>query len=153
MQSLLEEQGWEVSIAGSAEAVLASLTDPFPDLFIVSYSLPGMRGDDFCRCIRSNLGTREIPLLIMTGSVPEIAEIRSLDNGANGYIAKSGNPDTLLLRIRALLRAGAEQEANLQDSGFRSASTSTGSSALRRLKELKDWSLTTWRVSAATWQP
>ncbi len=32
MQLLLEEQGWEVSIAGSAEAALAALADPFPDL-------------------------------------------------------------------------------------------------------------------------
>jgi len=77
---------------------------------IVRYRLPGMRGDDFCRRIRANQVTRGIPLLIMTGSVPEIAEIRSQDNGANGYIAKSENKEILLLRIRALLHPGAEQE-------------------------------------------
>ena len=124
MQLLLEAQGWEVSIAGSAEEALASLADPFPDLIIAGYNLPGMRGDDFCRRIRMNSGAREIPLLIMTGSVAEIAEIPGRDSGANGYIAKSENTEILLLRIRALLRKGAQEDAvlNPQDSGFRSAS-------------------------------
>ena len=124
MQSLLEQQGWEVAIAGSAEEVLASLADPFPDLIIVGYNLPGMRGDDFCRRVRMNSGARGIPLLIVTGSVGVIAEIPGRDSGANGYIAKSENAEILLLRIRALLRKGAEKDTGLnpQDLSFRSAS-------------------------------
>jgi two-component system, NtrC family, sensor kinase len=124
VQVLLEEQGWEVSVTGSAEEALASLADPFPDLIIAGYNLPGMRGDDFCRRIRMNSDTREIPLLIMTGSIGEIAEIPSRDSGAHGYIAGSENPEILLLRIRALLRKGAKEDTvlNDQDSSFRSAS-------------------------------
>ena len=124
MQLLLEQQGWQVSVAGSAEEALASLADPFPDLMIAGYNLPGMRGDDFCRRVRMNPGAREIPLLIMTSSVREIAEIPSRDSGANGYISKSENTEILLLRIRALLRKGAPEDTvpNPQDSGFRSAS-------------------------------
>src|SRR5579872_2619738 len=122
VQVLLEDQGWEVSVTGTAEEALASLADPFPDLIIARYHLPGMRGDDLCRRIRMNSGTREIPLLIMTGSVGEIAEIPSRDSGANGYIARSENPEILLLRIRALLRKGAEENTTLTDknSSFRS---------------------------------
>ena len=124
VQVLLEEQGWEVSVTGSAEEALASLANPFPDLIIAGYNLPGMRGDDFCRRIRMNSDTREIPLLIMTGSIGEIAEIPSRDSGAHGYIAGSENPEILLLRIRALLRKGAKEDTvlNDQDSSFRSAS-------------------------------
>ncbi len=44
LRLLLEEQGWEVSIAGAAEAALAALGDPLPDLILVDYNLPGMRG-------------------------------------------------------------------------------------------------------------
>ena len=124
VQVLLEEQGWEVSVTGTAEEALASLADPFPDLIIAGYNLPGMRGDDFCRRIRMNSDTREIPLLIMTGSIGEIAEIPSRDSGAHGYIARSENTEILLLRIRALLRKGAEEDTVLNDpdSSFRSAS-------------------------------
>ncbi len=124
LRLLLEAQGWEISIAISAEEALSALSDPLPDLIIVDYNLPGMRGDEFCRRIRMNLGTRGIPLLIMTSSAPETAEIQSLDSGADGYVAKSENTEILLLRIIALLRKGSEFEAilNPQESGFRSAS-------------------------------
>ena len=100
-------------MAGAAEAALAALGDPLPDLILVDYNLPGMRGDEFCRRIRMNLNTRSIPLLIMTGSAPETAEIQSLDSGADAYIAKSENTEILLLRIRALLRKGAAEDVIL----------------------------------------
>ena len=124
LQLLLEDQGWDVSIAGTAEAALAGLGDPLPDLVLVDYNLPGMRGDEFCRRIRINLNTRRIPILMMTGSAPETAEIQSLDSGADGYISKSENAEILLLRIRALLRKGWGQDSVLstQETGFRSAS-------------------------------
>ena len=119
LRLLLEEQGWEVSIAGAAEAALAALGDPLPDLIMVDYNLPGMRGDEFCRRIRMNLNTRGIPLLMMTGSAPETAEIQSLESGADGYISKSENPEILLLRIRALLRKALGAGRHSEFAGFR----------------------------------
>jgi|SRR5579863_9894621 len=124
LQLLLKDQGWAVSVAGTAEAALAALGDPLPDLVLIDYNLPGMRGDEFCRRMRMNLNTRGIPLLMMTGSAPETAEILCMDSGADGYISKSENAEILLLRIRALLRKGCGQDAVLsaQEYGFRNAS-------------------------------
>ena len=119
LRLLLEEQGWQVSVAGAAEAALAALGDPLPDLILVDYNLPGMRGDEFCRRIRMNLNTRGIPILMMTASAPETAEIRSLESGADGYVSKSHNPEILLLRIRALLRKSSAQAGILNPAGFR----------------------------------
>src|SRR5580698_7451687 len=123
LRLLLEEQGWQVSIAGAAEAALAALGDPLPDLILVDYHLPGMRGDEFCRRIRMNLNTRGIPILMMTSSAPDTAEIQSLESGADGYVSKSVSPDVLLSRIRALLRKALVQAAILdpQQSVFRKA--------------------------------
>src|SRR5580698_8311452 len=104
LRCLFEEQEWEVFVAGAAETALAAISDPLPDLILVDYNLPGMRGDEFCRRVRMNLNTRGIPILMMTSSAPDTAEIQSLDSGADGYVSKSENPESLLLRIRALLR-------------------------------------------------
>src|SRR5580658_387090 len=83
LQCLLEEQEWEVSVCGTAETALAALSGPLPDLILVDYNLPGMRGDEFCRRIRMNLNTRGIPIVIMTASAPATAEIQSLESGAD----------------------------------------------------------------------
>jgi CheY-like chemotaxis protein len=40
LRTLLEEQGWEVSVAGAAEAALAALGEPRPDLILCDYNLP-----------------------------------------------------------------------------------------------------------------
>src|SRR5271154_677780 len=123
LRLVLEEQGWQVSIAGTAEAALAALSDPLPDLILIDYYLPGMRGDEFCRRVRMNMNTRGIPILIMTASAPDAAEIQCLESGADGYVSKSESSESLLLRIRALLRKELAQAAilNPADSVFRSA--------------------------------
>ena len=82
-----------------------------------------MRGDEFCRRIRMNLNTRGIPILMMTSSAPDTAEIQSLESGADDYVSKSESPEILLVRIRALLRKAPAQATilNPQESAFRSA--------------------------------
>jgi two-component system NtrC family sensor kinase len=120
---LLEEQGWDVSVAGSGEAALAALSDPLPDLILVDYNLPGMRGDELCRRLRTNTRTRAIPILIMTATAPETAEIQSLESGADGYVLKTASNDVLLLRVRAQLRNAVAPLPifNPQDADFRPA--------------------------------
>jgi two-component system NtrC family sensor kinase len=117
---LLEEQGWQVSVAVSAEAALAALGDSLPDLFLVDYFLPGMHGDEFCRRVRMDLHTRAVPILITTASAPPEAEIQSLESGADDYASKAESSEILLLRIRSLLRKGSVQPAaaNALESDF-----------------------------------
>jgi len=124
LQRLLEEQGWPVSIAATAEMALSMLGDLLPDLILLDDDLPGMRGDEFCRRLRTNLKTSGIPLLMLTRAPPETAHMQAPDSGADDCISKSENTEVLLLRIRAFLRKGVAQAPPLtsQDSAFGSAS-------------------------------
>ena len=123
LRLLLEQQGWQVSVACAAEAALAGVGDPLPDLILVDYNLPGMLGDEFCRRVRMNPKTRSIPILMLTEAAADSAEIQSLETGADDYVSKSESPEILLFRIRALLRKAWAQPAilNPQDSHFRPA--------------------------------
>jgi two-component system, NtrC family, sensor kinase len=123
LSCLLEEQGWQVSRARTAEEALAALGDPLPDLILCDFNLPGMDGDEFCRRIRTGLDTRLIRVLMMTASAPETAMIRSLESGADDYISKAESPDILLSRIRALLLKVPARSAIVhpQDYDFRAA--------------------------------
>ena len=122
LRLLLEEEGYQVSIAASAEAALAGLNQCLPDLILVDYYLPGMRGDELCRRVRMNLNTRGIPILVLTAGGAD-AETQGLDSGADDYVSKSENTDILLLRLRALLRKTRAQASILdpRDSDFRPA--------------------------------
>ena len=104
LRAVLENQGWEVSWAATAEAAMIELNKKTPDLIIVDYYLPGINGDQLCRQIRLNMGARNIPILMLTAEDKEASEARSLESGADDYLLKSSDEDILLLRIRALLR-------------------------------------------------
>ena len=102
LRCLLEEEGWEVLRASTAESALEELNSHLPALIIADYHLPGIRGDELCRRVRMNVDTRGIPILMLTadeGSAPA-----GLDSGADDYVSKSVAPDILVLRVRALLR-------------------------------------------------
>jgi PAS domain S-box-containing protein len=106
---LLEREGWEVACAASAEAALDQINRSRPDLIVLDYYLPGMNGDEFCREIRMNVNTRGIPVLMLTVEETDDAERRGLESGADDYLAKSADPDILLLRARALLRKSPDR--------------------------------------------
>ncbi len=104
LRYLLEDEGWKVMRAESAEAALELLNGIHPTLIIADYHLPGMRGDELCRRVRMNVATRAIPILMLTMDQNEGAEPAGLNSGADDYLSKSIGFDILLVRVRALVR-------------------------------------------------
>jgi two-component system, NtrC family, sensor kinase len=118
LKLLLEQEGWEVVRASTAELALEELNQRRPALIVADYHLPGMRGDELCRRIRMNVGTRGIPILMLT--VEESEEPAGLDSGADDYLSKSASADILLLRVRGLMR-GSAASAPIRESLFQRA--------------------------------
>jgi two-component system NtrC family sensor kinase len=100
----LEERGFTVDSAGSAEAAMDSLNQSLPDIIISDYHLPGMNGDGLARQVRANRRTRGIPILMLTGAHDRGLERQGLESGADAYIPKSADWDLIALRMKALLR-------------------------------------------------
>jgi two-component system NtrC family sensor kinase len=121
MRCVLESEGWEVISASSAESSLDALNHTVPDLIVVDYHLPGIRGDELCRRIRMQVNTRGIPLLMLTVEENHGSELHGLESGADDYVSKSVDTEILLLRIRALLRKSLSRTSVLSsaDSRFR----------------------------------
>lgn len=110
---LLEAEGFEVTSSSSAEEGLREIGKNPPDLLVVDYYLPGLRGDELCRRIRMDIEARQIPILMFTVDDTQAMELRGLDAGADDYVSKSVHPDVLIARIRVLLRKGRESRTIL----------------------------------------
>ena len=63
-----------------------------------------MKGDEFCRQIRMNVATRDIPVLMMTEDAGDGIEQMGLESGADAYVSKAAETEILLLRINTLLK-------------------------------------------------
>ena len=105
----LEREGWEVDWAPTVEIAMEKLNQTSPDLVMLDYYLPGIRGDELCRRIRMNIDTRSIPILMLTMDQTHQAELRGLESGADDFVAKSVDIEVLLARIRMLLNKSATQ--------------------------------------------
>src|SRR5882724_10535584 len=130
LTDVLEKEGWEVIWAPTAQKAMEEIDRAPPDLILLDYYLPGMRGDELCRRIRMNIDTRSIPILMLTTEASNEAEVRGLESGADDFVPKSVDPGILLVRIRALLNKARGvlkpmKQADLLDAALQALNTTS----------------------------
>jgi len=97
----LEQAGYAVNTAASAEDALAMARRDPPDLVLLDIGLPGMDGLDALRHLKQNLS---LPVVFLTARRRELDEVLGLELGADDYITKPFDVDVLLAHIKAVLR-------------------------------------------------
>ncbi len=100
----LEKQGFRVEEAADGQEALTRLAERAPDLVLLDWMLPGMSGIEVCRQMRRRNATRDVPVIMVTARTEDQDAVRGLNTGADDYITKPFSMDTLLARMRALLR-------------------------------------------------
>ena len=101
LRTILGQQNYKVSVAGTAENGLALATTTQPDIIILDLGLPDMSGVDVCRHIRE---WSDMPIIILSAHDSETEKVAALDAGADDYLTKPFGADELLARIRVGLR-------------------------------------------------
>jgi len=139
LQLVMEQEGFRTVCAHSGEAALEEINRQRPSLIIVDYHLPGIQGDELCRQIHMDITTRSIPLMMLTADETSAAELHGLESGADDFVAKSEDPEILLLRVHNLLRKARRQAVNVE----------VGRSLFRRARVLIIDDSTTYRESLA----
>jgi two-component system phosphate regulon response regulator PhoB len=104
MRYNLEKQGFIVDEATDGQEALLRVSEARPDLILLDWMLPAMSGLEVCRQLRRRPNTRDLPIIMVTARTEDQDAVRALDTGADDYIAKPFAMESLLARIRALLR-------------------------------------------------
>ena len=97
----LQQSGYQVSSAGSAEDALALAQRDLPDLVLLDIGLPGMDGLEALRRMKDQFDT---PVIFVTARRRELDEVLGLELGADDYVTKPFDLDVLLAHIKAVLR-------------------------------------------------
>jgi len=100
----LEKQGYRVAEASDGQEALTRIQEQQPDIVLLDWMLPLMSGIEVCRQIRRKPSTRDLPVIMVTARTEDHDAVRGLNTGADDYITKPFNIDSLLARMRALLR-------------------------------------------------
>jgi two-component system phosphate regulon response regulator PhoB len=100
----LEKQGFRVDEAADGQEALTRIAETQPDLVLLDWMLPVVSGIEVCRQIRRRPATRELPVIMLTARTEDQDAVRALNTGADDYVTKPFSLDSLLARMRALLR-------------------------------------------------
>jgi len=74
-----------------------------PDLIISDIMMPHKNGFELCVDLKSNVDTKEIPVVLLTAKAGEESRAFGYSSGADSYISKPVNLKVLESRVKALL--------------------------------------------------
>lgn len=100
LQTLLELDGYEVSVAGRGADVLPIAEKVVPDIFLMDYHLSDMDGVDVLREMRAGGTFVNTPIIITSGLDVE-AEV--MEAGATAFLVKPFEPEDLPKLFQKLL--------------------------------------------------
>jgi two-component system KDP operon response regulator KdpE len=101
LQVNLENKGYDVSTAGSAEEAFEAITHRKPDVVIVDLLLPSMDGIELTRRIREQ---SPVPIIVLSAIGDEQKKVEALESGADDYVTKPFSMEELSARISSALR-------------------------------------------------
>jgi DNA-binding response OmpR family regulator len=110
----LEQAGYRVSTAATAEDALAQVRLDPPGLVLLDIGLPGMDGLDALRNLRQQVN---VPVIFLTARRRELDQVLGLELGADDYVTKPFDIAVLLARIKAVLRRASTPATPVQDTG------------------------------------
>ncbi len=82
-----------------------------PDLVLLDYTLPDLRGDQVCERLLQNEATAHIPIVMMSGHVPEMLATAERYPNVVATIAKPFMSEALIALVKEILAKGPESLA------------------------------------------
>lgn len=73
------------------------------DVIVSDIMMPEMDGYTLCKCIKENIETSHIPVLLLTARDDDSSRLYGYKNGADAYVAKPFDLEILLEQIRSIL--------------------------------------------------
>jgi pilus assembly protein CpaE len=100
----LQQEGYEVSVAGDGAEAVRLWAEESPDLMLLDVGLPKMDGYQVAAKIReAEAGAAHMPIIMLTADADVEAKVKGLRAGADDYQVKPFFPAELVARIKSLL--------------------------------------------------
>lgn len=108
LQLILEPAGFDVEFAATGQEAIDKTRQSLPEVLLLDFILPDMRGTDVCRVLAANAETAGIPIILISTKGAEIRQAyQDLDNVVY-YIAKPFSPDEVTRAISDVLSQSRE---------------------------------------------
>lgn len=103
LQRFLQENGFDAQCVIDARHADEWLENKRPELIISDVIMPDIDGYEFCRSLKNNPATRDIPVVLLTRLTEPEDIVRGLESGADHFITKPFDNAMLLAQINNIL--------------------------------------------------
>lgn len=115
---ILERAGYQTAQAHDGPGALGLIERWGPDLIILDMVMPGMDGLEVLREIRRGSAFADVVVILLSSlRVSPEDQVRGLEAGADGYMARPVDPQELVARVRAHLRTQGLARALMASEG------------------------------------
>jgi CheY-like chemotaxis protein len=111
----LQFSGFEVAEAGNGLEAIEKAQALLPDIVLMDLALPRMDGWEATRRLKSDIRTRHIPIVALTGHALAGHAEGAREAGCDAFVTKPCLPDALVAEIKRLLDAQAANAENGTD--------------------------------------
>lgn len=114
LEALFQQFGYRILSAEGGEQGLRLARAHHPDIILTDIRMPGIDGHAALREFRKTPGLEATPVLMITGEAGLPDMRRSMDLGADDYIAKPCRPDLLLATVENHLQRSAQRRESVR---------------------------------------
>jgi two-component system phosphate regulon response regulator PhoB len=101
---VLEQNGFNAIEAVDIDQALTKVNEPYPDLILLDWMLPGGTGVSLAKKLKQSEYTRNIPVIMLTARSDEDDKVKGFEAGVDDYVTKPFSPKELIARIKAVIR-------------------------------------------------
>jgi DNA-binding response OmpR family regulator len=124
VEEILAEANYDVVTAGTAQEGFQAIREQKPDLILLDYLLPDLRGDEVSRRLIEDESTAHIPVLFMSGFGADLQNAPSNFANVVGILNKPFTSDLLLKAVEQPLPKIATEEGAEPEPALESAMSS-----------------------------
>jgi CheY-like chemotaxis protein len=111
VKDILSEANYEVTAAATAEEGLTAATNDPPDLILLDYILPDMKGDEVCQRLTDNAATASVPIVYMSGFGTDLQPDQIKNANVIGSLNKPFTSDLLIKTVENYMPKDANEPA------------------------------------------
>ena len=104
LEAKLTAEYYQTETAHDGFEALAAAANWQPDMILLDVMMPGMDGFECCRRLKADPATRHIPVVMVTALGQPSERLQGLEAGADDFLTKPVESDTLMARVRSLVR-------------------------------------------------
>ena len=104
LEIILGWEGFFVLTAASGEEALSAAAQKQLDLVLLDVMMPEMNGYEVLAKLKANAMTKHIPVMLLSGLADRAAKLLGMNAGAEDFLAKPLHRETIVSRVKDLLR-------------------------------------------------